>query len=134
MHKMDKTWITVATLIYPETSSTKCVSPKEVASKMNSMFNEKINYTLLGGHLVSTKDRMYSKSNPSIGGSRNRYFFKTFDGKTPDSKEKVRLYKKKNRMYDGLDKTGKTCPNMDDIDPKFYYLVEWHKSHYIDAE
>lgn len=133
MTKMDKTWIAVASLIYPDASLDKTFSSKDVIAKVDTMFDEKINYAILNSHLVSSKDRMYDKNNPSRGGSRNKYLFKTIDGNTPHNKGKFRLYKKVDSQYDGFEKTGKICPQKEDINPE-YYLVDWYLDQYQNVD
>jgi hypothetical protein len=123
MTKMDKTWISVTSLIYPETDSKTGVLSKEVASKMVSMFGTKADSSYLNTHLVSFKDKQCDKNDTSRGGSRNRYLFKTIDGK-------IRLYKNMDMEFDGWDKSGKICPKKEDINSEYHHLLDWYRNQY----
>jgi hypothetical protein len=84
--------------------------------------------------LVSFINRQADKQNPNRGGSRNRYLFRTIDGKTPSYKGNFRLYKHPDQQYDGMDKTGKTSPMKNALDEKYCYLYDWYQWKYLYSE
>lgn len=130
---MDTIWIATATLIHPSTVDTDLVSQSQIIEKIDEMFETKITPIMLGKHLVSFIDRMADKKNIIRGGSRNRYLFRTSDGANPKSNGNFRLYKNRDQQHDGRDKTGKTCPSKDDIDPEYYHLLNWYSQEYINS-
>lgn len=132
--KMDKNWIATATLIYPNTLDTYLVSESQIIEKIDEMFKTEITPIMLEKHLVSFIDRMADKNNLIRGGSRNRYLFRTSDGKNPNSKGNFRLYKNRDQQYDGWDKTGKECPLKKDVDEKYHYLLNWYSQEYVNLD
>ena len=124
-------WMATASLINPATSSTRLFSRQEIESQVMKLFGAKITPLMITKHLVSWEDRMADKSSPSRGGSRNRYLFRTSNGSTPDSGGDFRLYKVRDGVYDGWDKTGKTHPKFDAISPEYHPLMSWYLSEYF---
>lgn len=130
MIKMDMIWIATALLIHPNVSPTRLVTNSLIENKIWSLFGTKITPVMLEQHLVSWEDRQADKWNPKRGGSRNRYLFRTIDGLSPSGIGDFRLYKKADSKYDGLDKTGRICPELEKIPAAYHYLVEWYKKNY----
>ena len=131
MTKMDMVWISLASLLYPNTSHTKTFSQQEIEAKVSELFNEKINSAMISSHLVSTIDRQADKKQPSRGGSRNRYLFRTTDGSTPDAAGGYRLFKSIDKKFDAWEKTGKTFPESHSIDVSFRNLITWYRAYYL---
>lgn len=134
MNKMDQIWVATATLIYPNIECTYLVSGSQIIEQIKAMFNADITPVMLNAHLVSFIDRHANVQNQNRGGSRNRYLFRTIDGNTPNSNGDFRLFKSRDQQYDGWDKTGKTCPTMEDIDKNYYYLINWYNQEYLNSE
>jgi hypothetical protein len=133
MTKMDKIWIATALLIYPETRNTRLVSFEQIVNEVERLFDTEITPIMVYGHLVSWEDRQVDKDNPSRGGSRNRYLFRTNDGATPASDGKFRLYKRSDGKFDGKDKIGKECPETSMVSPEYRYLLTWYQDVYFPA-
>jgi hypothetical protein len=131
MIKMDMIWVAAATLIYPETSSRRMVSESQIENQVARLFDTKITPIMIEKHLVSWEDRQADRSDPSRGGSRNRYLFRSINGMKPSSEGKFRLYKRADGQYDGWDKTGRICPEIDAIPENLQYLLEWYNTRYF---
>lgn len=135
MTKMDMIWISVATLIYPKTNSSSLVSFDEIIQEVSKLFDEnKITPAMVQVHLVSWEERRADRTNPQRGGSRNRYLFKTKDGRLPSVGGKFRLYKVSDCNHDGIDKDGKTHPSLEDVDNAYHYLIDWYENEYFGHE
>jgi hypothetical protein len=131
MIKMDKIWIAAASLLYPDTSAARLITLKEMLEEINRLFPTKITPVMITHHLVSWVDRQASKANPAMGGSRNRYLFRTRDGLSPSGRGDFRLYKEMDGRFDGVDKTGRVRPEENQIPPEYFYLLEWHRNDYF---
>lgn len=57
MTKMDKIWIAVGTLIYPNVRADITVSKAEINAKVQAMFATNISPVMVRHHLVGSKDR-----------------------------------------------------------------------------
>jgi hypothetical protein len=126
MNKMSKYWVATASLLYPDTSPRKLVTRDQIRSKHEELFGEALSPSL-EQQLISWKRRYADNQAPTRGGSRNRYLFRTSDGRTPDPSGRFRLYKRSDGIYDGTDKSsGPTCPARDDVEDKFRYLLDWY--------
>jgi len=128
--KMDKIWIATASMIKPKTSKKVLVTRDQIEQKISSKWNTDITPVMINKHLVSWEDRQADKNNPSRGGSRNRYLFRTKDGKTPSANGDFRLYKEIDSKDNGKDKNGKCHPSKKDIPQKYHNLVDWYKNQY----
>lgn len=128
--KMDMIWISTALLTHPQTENQFLVSRDQIEEKMISEWQMNITSILINKHLVSWEDRQADKKNPSRGGSRNRYLFRTGNGEKPLANGNFRLYKEKDSIYDGWEKTGKSCPSEEDIPEKYHYLLSWYNKEY----
>ncbi len=133
MTKMDKIWISVATLLHPQDAANNLVTYKEIIVKIDELFNIVISPVMLEKHLVSIIDRQANRRDKRQGGARNRYLFRSLDGKTPNASGYYRLYKALDQKYDAWDKTGKTHPFRDDIDKEYNYLLNWYIESYFDS-
>lgn len=131
MIKMDMIWIAAAMLIYPDTSSRKLITARQIENQVLSFFNTQITPIMIIKHLVSWEDRDADRSNPSRGGSRNRYLFRSINGTQPSREGKFRLYKSNDLQFDGWDKTGRICPEIDSIPEELRYLFKWYYSCYF---
>ncbi len=130
--KMDRIWLAVAQLIYPDSSKQVLVNYSQIIQQINSLEPLiQIHPIMVSHHLVSWVDRQADATNPKRGGSRNRYLFRTDDGIKPscDSSGKYRLYKKDDGCYDGWDKTSKTCPDRKKF--PFPELLDWYNETYF---
>lgn len=134
MTDMDKLWVTVAKLVYPVTHNNHLVDTAKIGKEYQSLFDDKISASLIS-HLVSWKARNLDKENPSRGGSRNRYFFRTDDGMNPsfNGGGGYRLYKNTDSLFDGEGKDGPTCPREDKIPEEFRFLRTWYLHDYQDV-
>jgi hypothetical protein len=130
MIKMDMIWIATALLIYPNVSPTQLVTRSQIENKIRNLFRTEITPIMLEVHLVSWEGRQADTGNPTRGGSRNRYLFRTIDGSSPSGIGNFRLYKKLDSKYDGWDKTARVCPVKKDIPTSYHYLVDWFLEHY----
>lgn len=130
MTKMDMIWTATANLIHDNVASTFLVNGNSIKAEVNRIWNIQITDIMLYKHLVSWEDRQADKNNLQRGGSRNRYLFRTSNGKNPDSEGDFRLYKNQDTQYDGWDKTGPTCPQAQNIDPAYRFLVQWYQNKY----
>lgn len=130
MTKMDMIWTAAANLIHPNVASTFLITGKMIEAEVSRIWNINIEYVMLYKHLVSWEDRQADKNNPKRGGSRNRYLFRTINGKDPDSRGDFRLYKEQDTQYDGRDKIGPVCPQAKNVDPAYSYLVQWYLTKY----
>ena len=131
MTKMDMVWISLASLLYPRTSRAITCSQQDIETKVSELFGEKINSTMISSHLVSTIDRQADKKQPSRGGSRNRYLFRTTDGGAPDIAGGYRLVKSVDKKFDAWEKTGKTFPETNSIDLAYRNLISWYQVEYF---
>ncbi|RMI12775.1 MAG: hypothetical protein D6681_06370 [Calditrichaeota bacterium] len=127
---MDRIWIATASLLYPETSPGRLVSLDEILAEIDRLFPTEITRVMVTHHLVSWVDRQKDRANPSRGGSRNRYLFRTLDGVTPSGTGKFRLYRAGDARYDGQGKTGKTHPQEEDVPAAYRYLLKWYQEEY----
>jgi hypothetical protein len=130
MIKMDMIWIAAATLIYPKTLSRQLVSESQIEEQVYRLFKSKITPFMVSKHLVSWEDRQADQENPRRGGSRNRYLFRTMDGVSPSGAGSFRLYKQIDSKYDGWEKTGRICPELEDFPGEYHYLIKWYSEHY----
>ena len=133
MSKMDKIWVALANLIYQtrQTSQNVLFTIRDILREVQRLFpGTDITPVMLEKHLVSWEDRMADKKFPARGGSRNRYLFRTDNGVTPSASGNFRLYKQVDTPYDGWEKTGKTCPNPNDVLPQYRNLISWYQNQY----
>ncbi len=84
-------------------------------------------------HLVSSVDRMADKDQPRRGGSRNRYLFRTLDGKMPSYEGRFGLHKQVDARHDGWEKTGPTRPDALAVAPEYRQLIEWYMREYANS-
>lgn len=124
MTKMDMVWISVASLIHPELSNDITVSEENIHSTVSELFGETITPIMITRHLVNSVNRQADVAKPSRGGSRNRYLFQNEQGR-------YRLYKSTDHPTDALQKTGPTCPVIDNIPEQFRILIDWYQNDYI---
>ncbi len=122
MTKMNKIWVAVAKLLHPHTDSS--VTKSDIDKSVYELFHTEITPVMINKHLVSSVDRQADKNNPQRGGSRNRYLFKETNGK-------FRLYKETDKVHDGWEKTGPTCPEADDLLKEYQHLVTWYENEYL---
>ena len=132
MTKMDKIWIAVAKLLHPTTASSATVTRDEIEAEVSQLFGDALSRVMIDRHLVSFEDRQVDKNNPSRGGSRNRYLFRTCDGRLPSRDGRFRLYKAVDRAHDGDGKDGPVHPDVDNISGDYKYLVSWYLRHYLE--
>jgi len=123
---MDMIWIATAKLIYPHTDDRYTVTDGQITTEIMRLFHTTVTPVLYKAHLVSSIDRHADKKNPARGGSRNRYLFRTTDGKSPDKNGDYRLYMQPDSIHDGKDKTGKTCPEREAIPTEYHELLDWY--------
>lgn len=129
MNKMTKFWLATASLLHPAVSTERLVTLKQIQQKHSELFNEALPQSL-EQQLISWKRRYADNNQPTRGGSRNRYLFRTTDGYAPSTNGKFRLYKLSDSQHDGTDKTGPTNPGIGDVDLNFAYLVNWYLNAY----
>jgi hypothetical protein len=134
MTKMDMIWIAVASMIHPSTVSSKTVSREQIETQVAKLFGAALTPVMIEKHLVSWEDRQADKDNLKRGGSRNRYLFKTSDGRTPSREGWFRLYKVSDGVHDGWDKKGPACPNPEKVPKDYRHLIAWYKNQYFNAE
>ena len=125
MTKMDKIWIAVATLTYPDAEAPRLLTQDEIKARVWRLFETTITPVMVTRHLVGSEDRQADRANPQRGGSRNRYLTRVNDS--------YRLYRKADQTTDGQDKTGPFCPSMDNVRPHYEHLVRWYCTEYFDA-
>ena len=125
MTKMNKVWIAVATLIYPDTRPDRVVTKDQIDARVRRLFDTTITPVMITHHLVASEDRQRDPGNPRRGGSRNRYLTK--------HGHRYRLYRLSDQPNDGLDKTGPCCPPGDAVPPDYRHLVHWYRRDYLDA-
>ena len=130
MIKMDAIWLATAKLIYPGTSPARLVSRGDIEQEVANLFRMNITPVMLTKHLVSWENRQSDRTNPSRGGSRNRYLFRTVEGLRPSRDGDFRLYKQRDGEHDGVDKTGRTHPRSCDVPDEYRYLIEWYQAKY----
>ena len=131
MTKMDMIWTATANLIHPKVTLTYLVSEQDIKDEVWRIWKTEITDVMLNRHLVSSENRMADRKNPKRGGVRKRYLFRTENGTKPDRKGNFRLFKKQDAEYDGLDKDGgPECPEIENVDSNYRYLVEWYKNNY----
>jgi hypothetical protein len=133
MTKMDMVWVAVASLLHPETNASRTVTRGEIETHVAKLFGAVITSIMIERHLVSSVGRMADKDQPQRGGSRNRYLFKTSDGKAPSNGGRFRLYKQTDAEHDGWDKTGPTHPEESAISSDHRHLIEWYMRQYANA-
>ena len=133
MTTMDMAWVAVATLLHPETTSSRTVSRSDIEAQVSKLFGVSLAPVIIERHLVSTVDRMADKDQPRRGGSRNRYLFRTSDGKGPSQDGRFRLYKHIDSGHDGWEKTGPTHPKQSAIPFEHKHLVDWYTQDYANA-
>ncbi|MFC6522957.1 hypothetical protein ACFQAT_27675 [Undibacterium arcticum] len=134
MTKMDMIWIAVASMLHPETSTSKTVSRGQIEAQVAKLFGPSITPitpVMIERHLVSSEDRQADKANPQRGGSRNRYLFKTVDGNAASRDGRFRLYKQVDAKHDGEDKSGPAHPDPVAIDGAYRYIIGWYKDRYV---
>jgi hypothetical protein len=130
---MDMIWVAVASLLHPITTESTTVTRGQIESQVLELFGTSITPVMIEKHLVSFEDRQADKANPRRGGSRNRYLFRTENGRTPSRQGRFRLYKQADSTHDGWEKTGPTHPEPSAIEPEYRPLIEWYKAQYADA-
>jgi hypothetical protein len=130
---MDMVWAAVASMLHPETSSSRTVTRSEIEATVEKLFVASITPVMVERHLVSSEDRMADKEQPQRGGSRNRYLFRTSDGTMPARDGRFRLYKNADAKYDGWEKTGPTHPDASAIPTEYRHLVEWYAGKYANS-
>ncbi len=133
MTKMDMVWVAVASLLHPEISASRTVTRGEIEAHVTKLFGALLTPVMVERHLVSSIDRMADKDQPKRGGSRNRYLFRTSDGKAPSDNGRFRLYKQIDAGHDGWDKTGPTHPDASAIPPEHSHLVDWYTRQYANV-
>lgn len=133
---MSMIWLVIAFEIYPETNPIKTVSLEKVKKLVKEIWNVNIDNRMICQHLVSWYDSVRNPKNPKVGGSANRYLFRTKDGYNPHPHGKFRLYKQIDSKYDGKEKDGKIFPENDYLvtpegksAPKD--LINWYKHQYF---
>lgn len=126
MTKMDMVWISVATLIHPQTNAEIAVTKDEIERMVLSLFNETITPVMINSHLINSVDRQADQANPRRGGSRNRYLFRV-------AGDRFRLYKTTDQHSNAWDKTGPSSPIRENIDDSFHRLIDWYINGYIDS-
>jgi len=130
MNKMTKYWVATASLLYPATSPEQLVTRDQIRRQHQELFGEALTQSL-EQQLISWKRRYADNQIPTRGGSRNRYLFRTDDGRTPDPNGRFRLYKISDSDYDGTDKSsGPTCPVREEVQAEFRYLIDWYIASY----
>ena len=130
MTKMDMVWIAAASTLHPETTSSKTVTRGDIERTVSRLFGTSLTTVMIERHLVSSEDRMADKDQPQRSGSRNRYLFRTVDGRTPSREGRFRLYKLADAKYDGWERTGPTHPDVAVVRPEHRHLVEWYERGY----
>jgi uncharacterized membrane protein len=133
MTKMDVIWIAVASLIAPNTSSSRTVTRQAIQVRVAELFGESVTPVVIDRHLVSTVDRQSDHAIPTRGGSRNRYLLRTVDGVTPSNRGTFRLYKTADARHDGSEKTGKTSPVVAAVSTEHQHYLDWYMAHYVNA-
>jgi len=135
MTKMDMVWVATANLLHPNTASATTVTRAQIEAEVNRLFGAGINIprVLIDRHLVSFEDRQADHKIPERGGSRNRYLFRTVDGRAPSRQGHFRLYKTSDATHDGGDKSGPTRPNPTNIDVPHRPLIPWYDDVYFRA-
>lgn len=126
MTKMDMVWVVVASLLHPRTEADVFLEKSLIDSKVLELFGETITPVMINKHLVNSEDRQADRTNPSRGGSRNRYLVRGDHGS-------FRLYKQRDGENDAWDKTGPTHPQPDNIDPEYRHFVAWYEREYVNA-
>lgn len=127
---MDMIWAAAANLIHPSVAQTTLVTADNIITEVSRIWAETITRVMLEKHLVSWEDRQADTSNPSRGGSRNRYLFRTSNGVDPDPGGNFRLYKRSDSTHDGWDKSGPPCPQQQNVDPAYQHLIQWYQHNY----
>jgi hypothetical protein len=130
MTKMDMIWVAVASLLHPDTRSSKTVTRSDIESTVSKLFGKSLTPVMIERHLVSSEDRMADKDNPQRGGSRNRYLFRTVDGNAPSREGRFRLYKLNDAKHDGWDKTGPSHPEVSAVRSEYRHLIAWYRQEY----
>lgn len=135
MTKMDMVWVATASLLHPNTASASTVTREQIESEVNRLFGANIDIprVLIDRHLVSFEDRQADRTIPERGGSRNRYLFRTEDGRLPSRQGRFRLYKAFDATHDGGDKSGPTRPKPTNIDAQHHHLISWYDDIYSRA-
>lgn len=134
MNKMTRYWVATASLLYPDTSPEQLVTLDQIRQKHQELFREALAKSL-EQQLISWKRRYADNEYPTRGGSRNRYLFRTDDGRTPAPLGRFRLYKLIDTDYDGLEKSfGPTCPDREVVQREFHYLIDWYLASYRGTE
>jgi hypothetical protein len=131
MTKTDKIWVATTSLIYPRTNKTILVSREEIEDQVYRIWQSTLTPIMIEKHLVSFEDRQADRMNPSRGGNRKRYLFRTSDGVNPSEGGDFRLYCRDDSPHDGWDKTGPTCPSKEHIDKQYLYLLNWYMDQYF---
>jgi hypothetical protein len=130
MNKMTKYWLATASLLYPATSPELLVTLNQIGHKHQELFGEALARNL-EQQLISWKPRYADNKIPTRGGSRNRYLFRTDDGRTPSPRGRFRLYKLSDAEHDGPEKSsGPMCPARAEVQEEFRYLIDWYLACY----
>ncbi|NNN07022.1 MAG: hypothetical protein HKL90_14085 [Elusimicrobia bacterium] len=135
--KMDKIWIATATLLRATptpASPATLVDGSQIAAQVRLMWGHGVTPIMYERHLVSGIDRDVNPKNPAVGGSRNRYLFRTVNGTAHSGAGKFRLYKKADAPFDAKDKTGPHHPDLsefDETDHLYCPLVVWYLKSYF---
>lgn len=133
MTKMNKIWLTTAHLLHSIWPENRLVTKNEIQNKYKELFQEDAPSSKLINHLISCEPRNTGKNDPTQGGSRNRYLFKTSDGIYPDKKGDFRLYKLSDAPFDSSDKTGPSHPEKNNTAKQFHYLIDWYLDNYFQS-
>jgi hypothetical protein len=131
MIKMDRIWVATASLIYPDTSADHLVTIEAILREINRLYPTRITRGMITHHLVSWMNRQADQADPTRGGSRNRYLFRTRDGRTPWGQGDFRLYKEIDGQFDGIEKNGRVRPEENQIPTEYRHLLDWHKNQYF---
>ncbi|HRJ50065.1 MAG TPA: hypothetical protein PKU91_06010 [Phycisphaerales bacterium] len=133
MTKMDMIWCATASLIHPAMGCVRTVPLDAILAKVASLYGDdlKITPVMVTHHLVSWQDRQADQSHPDRGGSRNRYLFRTVDGRTPAPNGDFRLSKSIDHQYDGWDKNGPASPRHDVLNEDARGFVKWFRDQYF---
>ncbi len=134
MTKMDMIWVAVASMLHPSTLSKQTVTRQMIAHRVLELFGTVITPVVVEKHLVSSIDRQADKNQPSRGGSRNRYLFRTHDGSIPSMNGGFRLYKAADTPYDAHEKTAKTHPEEAAFVPEYRHYVLWYTQNYLNSQ
>ena len=133
MTKMDMVWVAVARLLHPTTGASRTVKRDAIETEVSRLFGVLITRVMIDKHLVSFEDRQADRNDPRRGGSRNRYLFRTSDGRLPSRDGRFRLYKTADRAHDGNEKDGPMQPDPQNLPEEYRYLINWYEADYSNS-